>query len=325
MSEMQFAREFGAQFVDESDGYYRLSKMAACTIPDGEKPTVEIAGNPADEYTIAFDPNWAGNSSADHFAMHVFKLMRDEQKSVLLHSYAIAGVDLKEHMRYFLYLLQSFNIVGICGDYNGGVQFIASCNESEMFKKANINIQCIEEVAFDNPEEYHDELLLMKEKYDITSRKYCFLRKPSSNWIRIGNEQLQAAIDHRRILFASRAVDDDFLEQRKKHIPIEQLKYDLGLQKQSPESMKIDFIDHQKTIIELTKSECANIEVVSNPQGSQSFQLPQNLKRQTGPNRARKDSYSALVLGNWFNKILFDMGRVEAAKKPSSTFVPFAI
>ena len=89
--------------------------------------------------------------------------------------------------------------------------------------------------------------------------------------------------------------------------------------------MKVDFIDHQKTIIELTKSECANSEVVSNPQGSQSFQLPQNLKRQTGPNRARKDSYSALVLGNWFNKILFDMGRVEAAKKPTSTFVPFAI
>lgn len=325
MSEMQFLREFGGQFVDESDGYFRLSKMAACTIPDGERPTVEIAGNPADEYTIAFDPNWAGNSSADHFAMHVFKLIRDEQRSVLVHSYAIAGVDLKEHMRYFLYLLQSFNIVGICGDYNGGVQFIASCNESEMFKKAGIQIQCIEEVSLDNPEEYHDELLIMKEKYDISSRKYCFLRKPSSNWIRIGNEQLQAAIDHRRILFAARAVEDDFTEQRKKNVPIEQLKYDLGLQKQSPESMKIDFIDHQKTIIELTKSECANIEVVSNPQGSQSFQLPQNLKRQTGPNRARKDSYSALVLGNWFNKILFDMGRVEAAKPPTSTFVPFAI
>ncbi|MEX5606377.1 hypothetical protein, partial [Pseudomonas syringae] len=79
----------------------------------------------------------------------VFKLMRDEQKSVLLHSYAIAGVDLKEHMRYFLYLLQSFNIVGICGDYNGGGQFIASCNESELFKKAGIHIHCIEEVALD--------------------------------------------------------------------------------------------------------------------------------------------------------------------------------
>lgn len=324
MSEMQFAREFGAQFVDESDGYYRLSKMAACTILDGEKPTVEIAGNPSDEYTIAFDPNWAGNSSADHFAMHVFKLMREEQKSVLVHSYAIAGVDLKFHMRYFLYLIQSFNIVGMCGDYNGGVQFINSCNESELFKKAGVNIGCIE-IDIDNPETYHDDLLEMKKQYDISSRKYCILRKPSSSWIRIGNEQLQAAIDHRRILFAARAVDDDFLEQRKKSVPIEEIKWDLGVQKSSPESLKIDFIDHQKTIIELTKSECANIEVVSNPQGSQSFQLPQNLKRQTGPNRARKDSYSALVLGNWFNKVYFDMGVVKAEKPPTSTFVPFII
>ena len=71
MSEMQFKREFGAQFIDESDGYFRLSKMAACTIPDGEMPAVEIIGNPSDEYILSFDPNWAGNTSADHFAMHV--------------------------------------------------------------------------------------------------------------------------------------------------------------------------------------------------------------------------------------------------------------
>jgi len=76
MSEMQFKREFGAQFIDESDGYFRLSKMAACTIPDGEMPAVEIVGNPSDEYILSFDPNWAGNTSADHFAMHVFKIDR---------------------------------------------------------------------------------------------------------------------------------------------------------------------------------------------------------------------------------------------------------
>ncbi len=324
MSEMQYAREFGAQFVDESDGYYRLSKMSACTIPEGEKPHVEIVGNPKDEYTLSFDPNWAGNSSADHFAMHVFKLLRDEQKAVLVHSYAIAGVDLKLHMFYFLYLLTHFNIVGMCGDYNGGLQFINSCNESEIFKKAGINIKLIE-VDLDKPEVYHDDLLEMKNQYNLKDRRICILRKPTSNWIRIGNEMLQAAIDHKHILFASRAVEEDFDIQRKQHLPIEQLKWDLGVPKSSPDSLKIDFLDHQKTIIELTKTECANIEVVSNPQGSQSFQLPQNLKRQTGPNRARKDSYSALVLGNWFNKVFFDMGKVKAEKPPTATFIPFTI
>ena len=111
MSEMQFKREFGAQFIDESDGYFRLSKMAACTIPDGEMPAVEVVGNPSGEYLLSFDPNWAGNTNADHFAMHVFKIDRDAQKVCLVHSYAIAGVSLKYHMQYFLYLIQHFNIV----------------------------------------------------------------------------------------------------------------------------------------------------------------------------------------------------------------------
>jgi hypothetical protein len=322
MSEMQFMREFGAQFVDESDGYFRLSKMAACTIMDGDFPAVEIAGNPADEYIISFDPNWAGNSSADHFAMQVFKVDRQSEKGCLIHSYAIAGVDLKEHMFYFHYLLTHFNIVGICGDYNGGVQFIQSCNESKLFQDSKIFINVME-VDFDKAEVYLEDLREFKNQYNRSQRKYCILRKPSSNWIREANEMLQAAIDHKRILFGARATDAHFEEQRKKNVPIDNLKWDLGIQRSSQGAMMIDFIDHQKSTIELTKSECANIEVVSNPQGSQSFQLPQNFRRQKGPNRARKDSYSALVLGNWFLKIFFDAQNIKEVKPVPSTFTPF--
>lgn len=324
MSEMQFKREFGAQFVDESDGYFRLSKMAACTIQDGDFPAVEIVGNPSDEYVISFDPNWAGNSSADHFAMHVFKADRPSEKGCLIHSYAIAGVDLKEHMFYFHYLLTHFNIIGICGDYNGGVQFIQACNESQLFKDSKIFINLIE-VDFDKPEIYTEDLREFKNQYNRKERRYCILRKPSSTWIREANEMLQAAIDHKRILFGARAVDAHFEEQRNKNVPIDQLKWDLGLQRTSKGAMMIDFLDYQKSNIELTKNECANIEVISNPQGSQSFQLPQNFRRQKGPNRARKDSYSALVLGNWFLKILFDANNTAAEKKPTSTFTPFSI
>ena len=324
MSEMQFKREFGAQFIDESDGYFRLSKMAACTIPDGEMPAVEIVGNPSDEYILSFDPNWAGNTSADHFAMHVFKIDRDSQKICLVHSYAIAGVSLKQHMEYFLYLIKYFNIVGICGDYNGGVQFINSCNESAIFKKENIKIGVID-VDLEKPENWHSDIMSFKSQYNVKSRNYCILRKPTANWNRNANEMLQAAIDHKRILFASRAVDTHFDEQRKKNIPIDKIKWDMKMLGSSKGALMIDFIDHQKSIVELTKSECANIEVVANPQGSQSFNLPQNLRRQKGPNRARKDSYSALVLGNWFAKVFFDSENATAERRVESTFVPFAI
>jgi hypothetical protein len=324
MSEMQFKREFGAQFIDESDGYFRLSKMAACTIPDGEMPAVEIVGNPSDEYILSFDPNWAGNTNADHFAMHVFKVDREAQKVCLVHSYAIAGVSLKQHMQYFLYLIQHFNIIGICGDYNGGVQFINSCNESAIFKNDNMKIGVID-VDLEKPENWHSDILSFKSQYNVKSKNYCILRKPTANWNRNANEMLQAAIDHKRILFASRAVDAHFDEQRKKNIPIDKLKWDMKMLGSSKGALMIDFLDHQKSIVELTKSECANIEVIANPQGSQSFNLPQNLRRQKGPNRARKDSYSALVLGNWFAKVFFDSENATAERKVESTFVPFAI
>jgi hypothetical protein len=244
MSEMQFKREFGAQFIDESDGYFRLSKMAACTIPDGESPAVEIIGNSSDEYILAFDPNWAGNTSADHFAMHVFKVDRDAQKICLVHSYAIAGVSLKQHMDYFLYLIQHFNIVGICGDYNGGVQFINSCNESALFKDAKVKIGVVE-VDLEKPENWKSDILNFKNQYNLREKNYCILRKPTSNWIRNANEMLQAAIDHKRILFASRAIDSHFDSQRKKNIPIDKLKWDIKTPKASKGAMMIDLIDHQ--------------------------------------------------------------------------------
>ena len=56
----------------------------------------------------------------------------------------------------------------------------------------------------------------------------------------------------------------------------------------------------------------------------QTFDLPDSLKRTTGPNKARKDSYSALVLGNWMIRIYYDMMHAEAEKEAES-FAPVFI
>ena len=64
-------------------------------------------------------------------------------------------------------------------------------------------------------------------------------------------------------------------------------------------------------MVNLTKSECALIQITTSPHGTQTFDLPQNLKRQSGPDKARKDSYSALVLGTWMIKLYYDMKNVE--------------
>ena len=86
----------------------------------------------------------------------------------------------------------------------------------------------------------------------------------------------------------------------------------------------IDFIEHQYDMINLTKTECALIQIKTSPQGTQTFDLPQSLKRQGGPDKARKDSYSAFVLGCWMIKSYYDMLNVEQIKV-ENTFVPMFI
>ena len=52
--------------------------------------------------------------------------------------------------------------------------------------------------------------------------------------------------------------------------------------------------------------------------------LPPNLKRQKGVDKARKDSYSALVLGNWMMNVFYDMNS-EDIGNIQSTFTPMFI
>ena len=134
MSQSQFEREFGALFTDDSSGYFKTSRMAACTVKDGDEPNVEIKGNPEDEYILAFDPSWSESESSDDFAIQILKYHKDRGTSTLVHSYAMSGTPLRDHIIYFHYLIKNFNIIAMVGDYNGGVQFINAANESQLFK-----------------------------------------------------------------------------------------------------------------------------------------------------------------------------------------------
>jgi hypothetical protein len=326
MSKAQFDREFGAQFGDEGDSYFKMSRMMQCTIPEGEFPAVEIIGDPAAEYILAFDPSWSESEEADFFSMHVGKILKPENKIAIIHSFALTGQQLKTYMTYFHYLYTHFNIVGLVGDRNGGLQFISSCNESELFKNSKIQIKFVEG-DFDKPEDYHSDLLNLKNSINQEDHKICFLRNPTSAWIRTANEMLQASIDHKRILFGSGAFlgDKHFEVQSKAKIPIDKLKWEPEYRASTEEACKVDLIDYCKQNIELTKTQTSNIEVTTSPQGTQSFDLPLHMRKQRGPNRPRKDLYSSLVLLNWWAKVYFDSLEVKEEKRVVSTFVPFAI
>jgi len=322
MSQSQFEREFGATFTDDSSGYFKTSKMALCTVSDGELPSVEVQGDPDSDYILAFDPSWSQTESSDDFAIQIVKLHKDTHKATLVHGYALSGASLKNHINYFLFCLENFNVVAICGDYNGGVQFMQACNESETFKRKRIKLQTIE-VGLDKPEEYQNDLKSYKQQYDKDKHKHVILRKPTSNWIRQANELLQANFDHHRLYFGSRAIDDSYMNQKGKNIPIANIKFLRASEelKQSPSAKMIDFIEHQSDMIDLTKNECALIQITTTAQGTQTFDLPPNLRRQTGPDKARKDSYSALILANWMAKVYLDAQEYKG-EDVIETFVP---
>ena len=325
MSQSQFDREFNAIFTDDSSGFFKTSTMAECTIKEGDSPNTEIAGDKDSKYLLAFDPSWAESESSDDFAIQLFKLNDNTQTGTLVHSYAVPGLKMQDHINYFHYLLTSFNIVCIIGDYGGGVQFMQAANASEQFSQSKIKLEEIN-ADFDNIENYQDSLLDAKNQYNLEDKRICVLRMPTSDWIRRANELLQANLDHKRIWFACRPLDEEYHMQIKKKIPMKGLTF-MPNQKEvlgQGGNNIIDFLDHQYDMINYTKNQCALIQVTSSPQGNQTFGLPHNLRRQTGPGKARKDSYSALVLGNWMIKTYYDFMNVKS-NPAAATFTPYMV
>jgi hypothetical protein len=86
----------------------------------------------------------------------------------------------------------------------------------------------------------------------------------------------------------------------------------------------IDFVEHQKDMMDLIKVQCALVQITTSAQGTQSFDLPRNLRKQSGADKARKDSYSALVLGNWMINIFYDM-ESDDISSTQETFTPMFI
>jgi len=315
LSHSGFLREYCAQFTDGSDSYFSAKKMHECTIPDGESPTSKIYGDKDKKYIIAIDPSFSNSPSSDYFAMSVLELDEEKKDATIVHSYAVAGGDLKDHILYFHYLMTNFNVEMIIID-NAGYQFIDSANENELFKKSNIDLKFFDVNSDAEGTEYDLMLKDAKRQFNKETKRICFKQVFTIEFIRKGNEYLQASIDHKKIWFASRisANGDSFGRVTGHNINIENTGFD----------NLIDFVENQDDMIYGTKKECSLIEIRSTSRGLQSFDLPQHLKRNTSATRARKDRYTALMLGNWASKIYFDLIKVEN-KLENDTFTPIML
>tara|TARA_B100000676_G_scaffold249652_1_gene253820 strand:+ start:6703 stop:8529 length:1827 start_codon:yes stop_codon:yes gene_type:complete len=310
-SHSSFQREYCAQFTDGSDSYFSAKKMHECTIPDGQEPTTQIRGKAGSKYVLGIDPSFSNSPSSDFFAMSLLEVDDESKQGTLVHGYAVAGGDLKDHIKYLHYILTNFEVDFICID-NAGYQFLDSCNENKLFMDSRINLKFIDVDTDKEDDDYIKEMGKAKRQYNKQDWKICFKQVFTSNWLRKANEHLQACIDHKRIWFSAKTTANSaaFNKASTQAVPI----------KQTNAENLLDLIETQDNLIYQTKKQCALVEVTSTVRGTQTFDLPMHLKRSTSANRARKDNYTTLMLANWATKIYYDMN--EQKTDSMNTFVP---
>lgn len=315
ISNSSFLREYGAQFTDGSDSYFSAKKMHECTIPDGQNPTTLVKGKPDKKYILSIDPNVSDSPSADYFAMAILELDEETKTSTLVHNYAGLG-GISHHCKYLYYILNNFNIVFAIADNAGADIFLGACNESELFVKGNLEVKTFDFNSVLEGEEYQREISHKKREVNVQARKVFFSQVFSPDFIRKANEYLQAAIDYKRIWFASKmTANSSAFDNNSSSV----INVDL-----TGEDSILDLIETQDVLIYQVKKQCALVEVSTTAKGTQSFDLPQHLKRNYSASRARKDNYTALLLANWAVKCYFDIMNVKA-DQGLSTFTPIFI
>lgn len=323
MSEATVDREMRAKFVNGSDGYFSAVKMQACTVPDGEYPICEIVGEKGARYVLGIDPSSSSGEDSDHFAFVLLKIVKKKngkEIGLVVHQYAIAGGNMRDHINYLLYLLTSFNIVYLVIDTSGGDnnEFINSCNNSESFKRAGIDLKSIEaDFAKDDLSPLPKQI---KQSYNFEIKRIVQKQMFSSSFLRSSNEYLQGCFDFQNVMFAGKITSVDGAID---HI-VEDLPALIKEHEEFKDISKVDFLENQDTLMDLVKKECALIEVKSSSLGTLSYDLPSSIKRSKNFNRPRKDSYSALLLANWGLRLFLESQNVEDDQS-FNTFTPMML
>ncbi len=315
VSEAMFNREYRAYFTSDSDGFFRAAKMVQCSVKDGDNPCLELVGDKNAEYVLGIDVSLSGSEASDDFAINVLKReKRDDGTDIgrVVHNYAVSGGSLKDHVLYLYFLLKNFNVVYIGVDASQGdeVEFINACNQSKLFKDNNISLSDVE--ADFKRNNYSEQPAQIKKSYNRQIGRIVQKQPFSADFLRASNEYLQGCFDHQWIRFAGKIAANDAASGAAMNVDLSMLKGHEEFKEMSMSQM----IENQDNLLDLTRKECAMIEVKTNDLGTMTFGLPQNLKRTSGANRVRRDSYTALLISSWALKLYNQALMVEAPAGP---------
>jgi hypothetical protein len=260
--------------------------------------------------------------------MAILELNEEDESAILVHAYALPNSTNEKRCLYLKYILEKFNIVYAIIDNSGGPAFLQIAKEFKLIPR-ELHLFDHDFLNYNSQE----GILYSKNNYDPKNGKIVHSQAFGvGGWLRFSNENLQWMIEKKKIKFAAPVFNDsDFQNAIKENFPIEDLHYSKNqeiskdeireIAKNVQEEMKVDFLEHLGDMINLTKRECSLIEVSTSVNGNQQFDLPATMKRDNNPHRARRDSYTVLLLGSWGVKCYYDMHR-EQEVNTSFDFVP---
>ncbi len=298
LSKAQFDREYGAIFTRETGGFFNIKDIDAATVEPGCFPKVKLKGDPDKTYILSIDPTFsAGSEEADDFAISVIEMEGDDsERGFLVHAYAIAKSEIRKRTRYLEYLLNNFNVRMIVADNAGGPKFIEEFSALHPDFHTKLTEAAVD---FDTEESFQ----ATKHLYNPASGAMVFYQVfNKKGWIRDANEALQADIQHKRMMFASviRYDDAELIRNMKLNLIVDlnDLEFKYMDEATKNEAKKMEFIEHVDERVENTRKELTLIEMKSDTIGNVRFDLPKEMKQSVTKNKARRDSYTSLLIGN---------------------------
>ncbi len=307
LSKERFDREYNAVFTRESGGFFNIKHIMEATVPLGEEPKIRMKGRKDHEYIIAIDPNAsAGSEDADNFSISVFEMAGNNSGiATLVHGFAHPKLEVKKKVEYLRYLMKNFNVPFLILDNAGGPRFLEEYNA--LVPDDEFIFLC--DVDFSDDETFRQT----RSNYNRGERKIAYSQVFKATWIRDANETLQGDIQHRKIMFASsiRFNDADVVMNANLMANVGDLDFTEMSDLIIGEEKRRLHVEHVDLVVETTAKELSLIQLKTDAVGNYRFDLPTEVKTSSGKNRARRDSYTSFLLGNWGRRLYLKLKSEE--------------